>query len=108
MDYPDKRRYRRIPVLVECRVEGASGRVEMRMTDLTPLGCYVDTTVAFPAGEKVTLHAALGEEELSLSGRVIPMQQTGWGFGIEFVDLDATVRQQLESYYEQHVQLGAP
>ena len=101
MDYSDKRRYARLPVLVECRVEGASGRAEMRLTDLTPLGCYVDTTIAFPAGEKVTLYAALGEGEIPLSGRVIPMKQTGWGFGLEFVDLDAETQQLLESYYQQ-------
>lgn len=102
MDYSDKRRYRRLPVLVDCRVEGASGRTETRLTDLTPVGCYVDTTIAFPAGSTVTLYAALGEGEVPLSGRVIPMQQAGWGFGMEFVDLDAGAQQQLETYYQQH------
>jgi hypothetical protein len=83
-------------------VEGASGRTETRLTDLTPVGCYVDTTIAFPAGSMVTLYAAIGEAEILLSGRVIPMQQAGWGFGLEFVDLDTVARQQLESYYQQH------
>ena len=102
MDYAEKRRYRRLPVLVDCRVEGASGRTEMRLTDLTPVGCYVDTTIAFPAGSKVTLYAALGEGEVPLSGRVIPMQRAGWGFGMEFVDLDAGAQELLSTYYEQH------
>ena len=102
MDPSAQRRYRRLPVLVDCRVEGASGRIEMRMTDLTPVGCYIDTTIAFPAGTKVTVYAALSDEEVSLSGRVIPMQQPGWGFGLEFVDLDAAALQKLESYYQQH------
>jgi hypothetical protein len=74
----------------------------MRLTDLTPVGCYIDTTIAFPADARVTLYAALNDEEVSLSGRVIPMKQAGWGFGLEFVDLDAAARQQLESYYQQH------
>ena len=102
MDYSKNRRYRRLPVLVDCRLEGASGRTEMRLTDLSPVGCYVDTTIAFPAGSTVTLYAALGEGEVPLSGRVIPMHQSGWGFGIEFVDLDAGTQQQLDTYYHQH------
>jgi len=40
--------------------------------------------------------------EVPLSGRVIPMQQSGWGFGMEFVDLDAAAQQQLQTYYQQH------
>jgi hypothetical protein len=83
-------------------VEGASGRTETRLTDLSPVGCYVDTTIAFPAGSKVTLYAALGDGEVPLSGRVIPMQQSGWGFGMEFVDLDVVAQQQLDTYYQQH------
>ena len=102
MDYSEKRRYRRLPVLVDCRVEGSSGRAETRLTDLTPVGCYVDTTIPFPANSKITLYAVLGEGEVPLSGRVIPMQQAGWGFGLEFVDLDAGAQQQLETYYQQH------
>ena len=103
MDNSKNRRFRRLPVLVDCRVEGASGRTEMRLTDLSPVGCYVDTTIAFPAGSKVTLYAALGEGEVPLSGRVIPMQQAGWGFGVEFVDLEVSAQQQLETYYQQRV-----
>ena len=100
MDYAEKRRYPRLPVLVDCRIEGVSG--ETRLTDLTPVGCYVDTTVAFPAGSTVNLNASLSGDEVPLSGRVIPMRQSGFGFGIEFVELDSAVQQRLESYYRQH------
>ena len=100
MDYSDKRRYRRLPVLVDCRIEGASGRGETRLTDLTPVGCYVDSNLALTAGTRVTLVVALGDSEVTLQGRVIPMQGFG-GFGVEFVDLDATTSQRLEEYYQQ-------
>ena len=100
MDYSEKRRYPRLPVLVDCRVEGVSG--ETRLTDLTPVGCYVDTTVAFPAGSTVTLYASLSGDEVPLSGRVIPMRSSGFWFGIEFIHLESTVQQRLESYYQQH------
>jgi hypothetical protein len=94
------RRYRRLPVLVDCRVEGIAG--DTRLTDLTPVGCYIDTTVAFPAGSTVTLKATLGEGEVPLSGRVIPMRQSGFGFGLEFVELESDAQQMLETYYQQH------
>ena len=98
MSYSDKRRHPRLPVLVECRIDGVSGRAQIRMTDLSPVGCYVDTSVAFSPGTLVTLYATLGDSEVALSGRVIPMPQGGTGFGIEFTDLDASVREALDSY----------
>ena len=101
VDHSDKRRYRRLPVLVDCRIEGASGRGETRLTDLTPVGCYVDSNLALTEGTKITLVVALGENEVTLSGRVVPMKAAGFGFGVEFVDLDASTQQQLEAYYQQ-------
>lgn len=100
MDYVNKRRYPRLPVLVDCRVEGASGRNEIRMTDLSRTGCYVDTSMSFPAGTKVTLYAQLGDGEVALPGRVIPLN-SGGGFGVEFTDLDEAAKQQLDAYLQQ-------
>ena len=54
------------------------------------------------ATSRVARPVRLGEGEVPLSGRVIPMQQAGWGFGMEFGDLEARVQQQLETYYQQH------
>lgn len=101
MDYVNKRRYPRLPVLVECRLDGTSGRHEMRMTDLSPGGCFVDTSMSFPEGTPVTLYAQLGGGEVALPGRVIPVKTGGFGFGIEFVDLDEAARKQLDAYLQQ-------
>ena len=100
MSYAEKRRYPRLPVLVECQVEGASGRATMRLTDLSPRGCFVDTTMTFPSGTVVSLAATLGDAEVKLKGRVVPMQQTGYGFGVEFTDLDDATQQQLDAYIQ--------
>ncbi len=97
----NKRRYRRLPVLVDCRIEGASGRGETRLTDLTPVGCYVDSNLAISEGTPVTLVVELGDTEVTLTGRAIPMKPAGFGFGVEFVDLDAATKQHLETYYQQ-------
>lgn len=101
MEYANKRRYPRLPVLVECRLDGASGRHEMRMTDLSPGGCFVDTSMSFPEGTRVTLYAQLGDGEVTLPGRVIPVKTGGFGFGVEFVDLDEAAEKQLEAYLQQ-------
>ena len=101
MDYVNKRRHPRLPVLVECRLDGASGRHEMRMTDLSPTGCFVDTSMSFPEGTQVTLYAQLGGGEVALPGRVVPVKTGGFGFGIEFVDLDDASQQQLDTYIQQ-------
>jgi hypothetical protein len=101
VDYVNKRRHPRLPVLVECRLDGASGRHEMRMTDLSPTGCFVDTSMSFPEGTQVTLYAQLGEGEVALPGRVVPIKTGGFGFGIEFVDLDEGAKKQLDAYIEQ-------
>ena len=100
MSYAEKRKHPRLPVLVECQVEGASGSATMRLTDLSPKGCFVDTTMTFPAGTPVSVVATLGEAELTLTGRVVPMQQSGYGFGIEFTDLDDATQQQLDAYIQ--------
>jgi hypothetical protein len=100
VDYVNKRRHPRLPVLVECRVEGASGRSEIRLTDLSRTGCYVDTSMSFPAGTNVTLYAQLGGGEVALPGRVIPLN-SGGGFGVEFADLDEAAKKQLDAYLQQ-------
>jgi hypothetical protein len=88
-------------VLVDCRVDGTSGRAEMRLTDLSPVGCYIDTGIVFPPDTRVTLSFTLGDADLVLSGRVVPMPSAGFGFGVEFVDVDDATRQKLEAYIKQ-------
>ena len=101
MSYAEQRKFPRLPVLVDCQVEGASGRATMRLTDLSPRGCFIDTRMVLPEGTRVTVAAMLGDAQVQLSGRVIPMQTAGYGFGVEFVDLDEATQQQLEAYIRQ-------
>jgi hypothetical protein len=72
----------------------------MRLTDLSPVGCYVDTNIVFPPETRVSLSVMLGDSEVKLTGRVVPMPSSGFGFGVEFVDLDEATRQQLEAYIQ--------
>jgi hypothetical protein len=99
VEYVNKRRHPRLPVLVDCRVEGVSGRSEMRLTDISPTGCYVDTSVSFSKGTRVVLYARLGDGDVVLPGRVIPLK-SGGGFGVEFMDLDDATRKHLDAYLQ--------
>ena len=72
----------------------------MRLTDLSPVGCYVDTNISFPPDTRVNLSVMLGDSEVRLAGRVVPMPSTGYGFGVEFVDLDESTRQKLDAYIQ--------
>ena len=72
----------------------------MRLTDLSPVGCYVDTNITFPPDTRVSLTVMLGDSEVTLAGRVVPMPSTGYGFGVEFVDLDDSTRQKLEAFIQ--------
>jgi hypothetical protein len=100
VSYPEKRRHPRLPVLMECRVDGASGHAEMRLTDLSPVGCYVDTSITFPPDTRVNLTVRLGDDEVKLAGRVVPMPSSGYGFGVEFVDIDDSTRKKLEGFIQ--------
>ena len=73
----------------------------MRLTDLSPVGCYIDTNIVFPPDTRVALNFTLGDAEIAVSGRVIPMKSSGFGFGVEFVDLDEATRQKIEAYIRQ-------
>lgn len=92
-------------MLVDCRVEGASGRHEIRLTDLSPGGCFVDTAMSFPAGMLITLHAMLGESEVALIGRVVPVSSgSGFGFAIDLEATDPSARERLEAYIKDRSQ----
>ena len=71
----------------------------MRLTDLSPTGCFVDTTMTFPAGTRVLLYAMLGESEVQIPGRVVSvLAGYGFGFAIDLDELEDPAREQLEAY----------
>jgi len=55
--------------------------------------------MSFPAGTQITIHAMLGDSEVALPGRVVPMPAgTGFGFAIDLDKMEESSRQQLEAY----------
>ena len=71
----------------------------MRLTDLSPTGCFVDTTMTFPPGTRITLYAMLGESEIAIPGRVVSVPAgSGFGFAIDLAELQDSAREQIEAY----------
>ena len=72
------------------------------MTDLSPGGCYVDTSMQFSAGAYITLYAVLGGSEVALPGRVVPIKSgSGFGFALDLDQIDEASRQRLEAFIKE-------
>jgi hypothetical protein len=82
------RKLERTIYLAEIMLEGSSGRRQVRITDLSLGGCFVDGIVAFGKGERVSIELTNTEgKAMRVSGEVVWISD-GVGFGVQFVDLD--------------------
>ena|SRR6185503_5338043 len=95
----ERRQHPRRPVVLECQVEGVSGLTDMRVTDLSVDGCYVDSRALVGVGSPTTLHLRLSGITLTLTGR-IAHSQPGIGFGVRFDRLPSSTAQMLEKILE--------
>ena len=74
----------------------------MRLTDLSPTGCFVDTSMTYPAGTPLTVFAMFGDSEVALPGRVVPVSAgSRFGFAIDFAQLEESAKQRLEAYIKE-------
>jgi hypothetical protein len=96
-DNDPQRRHPRLPVSIDCQVEGASGHASLRVSELSLGGCYVDTRRQFGAGAPVTIRAAFPTGEAIFTGRVI-YELAGHGFGVAFDELSDSTREHLENF----------
>ena len=96
-DHDPQRRYPRLPVSIDCQVEGASGHASLRVSELSLGGCYVDTRMQFGVDTPMTIRAAFPTGEAVFTGRVI-YEQAGYGFGVAFDALSDSTREQLENF----------
>jgi hypothetical protein len=88
-------------MLAECRIEGLSSRTEMRLTDLSLHGGYVDANVQCRSGDRVELTITLDGQPVTLIGRVAHIQPTiGFGFAIEPESMTGDVQVLLARYLE--------
>ena len=91
------RQNERYSYLKEVELEFSSGKRSARISDISIGGCYIDTIAQVPVGESVTLHiASTSGESMQFNGKVAYLLE-GFGFGVEFVDLDDAQREFLSA-----------
>ena len=85
----DRRSRPRLSVSLDAVWDRESGaRLSARVTDLSEGGCYLDTVGEVMSGEIVAFRVLLPEDDwLYLEGEV-KHHRHGFGFGVQFVDLN--------------------
>ena len=78
----ERRKYVRRPVVLKCRIDGASTAGSIYLTDLSESGCFIATSDQLPVGSQVTFYVTVSGDEIPLIGRVVRIQ-AGRGFGVE-------------------------
>lgn len=93
----ERREHVRVPTSITVRWEGATGRYEVRTTDISMSGCFVDTVGQVRVGELIIFELALaGGESLELRGEVVNVYPNV-GFGVRFINVDQANEKRLES-----------
>ncbi len=91
----EKRATDRVPTNLPARWHGVSGAHEGRIEDLSPTGCFVNTTGSVDIGEMISLLIQLPSGAwLPLRGKVAFFHQMT-GFSVAFAVDDDKLRQQL-------------
>jgi hypothetical protein len=95
----ERRRFLRYPFIATALVtEPESGaRMELRTSDLSYLGCYLDTINALPLGTHLRIEITHGDQVVTGRGVVVHIE-TNMGMGVEFKQLDANCVKVLESW----------
>lgn len=92
------REQERIPLNLDVVLDSSSGKHEVRISDISFGGCYVDTIAPAAEGEPVTLKIQIpeSEETIAFTGTVAYSMER-FGFGVRFTDLTDQQKAFLES-----------
>lgn len=88
----EKREHPRRAVLLECRIDGTSAAAATRVSDLSAVGCYVESRTPVLPGAHITIRVTFGGAQISLAGRIAHTQPS-IGFGMKFDPLSAEILQ---------------
>jgi hypothetical protein len=72
-------------------------RVNMRVSEISARGCYVDTLNPFEIGAQVDVRISHNGQTCEAPGKVI-YSHAGFGMGIAFAELDAPQRAVLDGW----------
>lgn len=90
------RRYKRVPLILEVRMESMSGKHTARTGDISLGGCYIESLGAVIPGEHISFDIQLPTGRwIRLRGEVA-YHLTSMGFGVRFRDVPEIERNMLE------------
>ena len=94
------RRATRYPIVasVEIREQRTDIRVRARASDLSTMGCYVDTLNPLSAGTDVELRILYNNEIVTIRG-VVAYSKANMGMGIEFVEVQVNQLKVLQKWF---------
>jgi hypothetical protein len=102
MEYSVPRHYERVSVSLEVEWEGAAGKYEARMSDISLGGCYIDTIGDATIGETVSFRVRLPSGHwLRLSGMVVHVEERV-GIGLRFPEMSEGYQKLLTELIESH------
>lgn len=91
----ERRSTPRLTVSLDAVWNGSEGKHSAQITDLSEGGCYLDTVGTVMSGEIVAFRILLPDEDwLYLEGEV-KHHRHGFGFGVQFVDLNDEQQEKL-------------
>ena len=99
--YTPRRRWPRLPVVVECRIEGVS--MPLRLSELSFGGGYVDSTAILNAGDQMSLVMILDGEDVTVAGQIVYTHPAmGFGFAFDFAELPETSRTRIAAFLKRN------
>jgi Tfp pilus assembly protein PilZ len=85
----DLRKNERVIISLEVVIDFSSGKQEVRISDISMSGCFIDTTAPVKKGEIIFFNVCMPTGEwLKISGEVAYILPNS-GFGLRFTDLSA-------------------
>ena len=95
------RRATRYPIVasVEIRELRTNIRVSARTSDLSTIGCYVDTLNPLSAGTEVELRMSYNDQVIVVRGAVA-YSKANMGMGIEFVEVQANQLKAIQGWLD--------
>ncbi len=93
----DKRKHKRLPLLIEVLWDGGTGKYEARTTDISEGGCFIDTMGQVALGETINFKLCLtGDEWIEVQGEVTH-ELPRVGFGVRFTKISEADQKRLNA-----------
>lgn len=96
----ESRRYKRLPLILEVRLESLSGHHNARTGDISLGGCYIETLGTVKPGEHIGFDVQLPTGRWIRLGGEVVYYLSNMGFGVRFKDIPEIERKMLSQLIE--------